>query len=271
MKLTSVLLNFFFLVLISSTGLCVQQDFSYDASGKLKSANYDDVNIQYSYDSNGNLKERTSTGINQPPSITSFSANVTSGNAPLSVAFICQATDQDGIIAEYQFDFDGDGINDLTGNHSGQASYTYSSTGTFSASCTALDDKGASVTSIPITITVTTKSWQDIIDQLNVTSSRRQLYDRFNRCFFIQVTIENQGNALSGPIRMVITDPSIPIKTGVGVGLVPDGYTPDGDPYFELIHEGESLGTGQVLDRLRVNFELQRRRLTYGIRIEQYK
>ena len=68
---------------------------------------------------------------------------------------------------------------------------------------------------------------------------------------------------------MVITNPSIPVKTGVGLGLEPDGTTDEGDPYFIIVPDGEDLGAGEVLQRLRVNFELQRRRLTYGIKAEQ--
>ena len=112
--------------------------------------------------------------------------------------------------------------------------------------------------------------WVDITELLNITHSTRQLYDRIHRCFFIQVTVENPGEeAISGPVRLVITNPSIPVKTGVGVGLDPDGYTDDGDPYFIIVPEDGTLDAGGVLRNLRINFELQRKRLTYGVRVEQ--
>ena len=115
-------------------------------------------------------------------------------------------------------------------------------------------------------------SWQDITDSLTVTHSPRTLYDRRHRCFFVQISIANPGEeAISGPIRMVIINPSIPVKTGVGVGLEPDGTTDEGDPYFIIVPDGGYLGAGESLQNLRVNFNLQRKRLTYGIRIEQFQ
>ena len=111
--------------------------------------------------------------------------------------------------------------------------------------------------------------WKDITEFFNISHSTHPLYDRIHHCFFILVKVENPGDALSGPIRMVITNPSIPVKEGVGVGLDPDGYTEDGNPYFFIVPDGENLEAGETLQGLRVNFQLQRRRLTYGIRIEE--
>ncbi len=114
-----------------------------------------------------------------------------------------------------------------------------------------------------------TPSWQDITEMVT-TSRSRTLYDRIHRAFFVFMDVENtSSDALSGPIRMVIEDPTIPVKTIDGVGLTPDGVTDDGDPYFIIVSEGESLGAGDMLEDLRVNFDLQRKRLNFGIRIEQ--
>ena len=163
-----------------------------------------------------------------------------------------------------------------TGNYSlevkgivnGDTTTTYTCAGTVTEGETV--DVPAVVSAIagPITVDVSTPII-DITELLTITHSRRTLYDRRHRCFFAQITVENPGDALSGPIRMVITDPSIPVKTGVGVGLEPDGYTEEGDPYFVIVPDGESLGAGEVLDHMRVNFNLQRKRLTYGIKVEQ--
>lgn len=209
---------------------------------------------------------------NEPPVIDSFTAEPTSGDAPLTVTFTCEAHDPDGTIASYAWDFDGDGIVDET-SETGTISHKYTDPGTYQATCTVIDDDGESVTSEPLSITVNkpAPSWVDITNTLNITHSRRQLYDRVHRCFFIQVTVENPGDAISGPIRLVITNPSIPVKTGVGVGLEPDGYTAQGDLYFTIVPDGGSLGAGEVLQRLRINFELQRKRLTYGIKVEQLR
>ena len=209
---------------------------------------------------------------NEPPEIDSFTAEPTSGDAPLTVTFTCEAHDNDGSVVEYCFDFDGDGENDQCDDSTNTATFTYNFPGTYQATCTVIDDDEESVTSEPqeITVNEAAPSWVDITDTLNITHSARQLYDRIHRCFFIQVTVENPGEeAVSGPMRLVVTDPSIPVKTGVGVGLEPDGYTDDGDPYFIIVPEEESLDAGDVLRNLRINFELQRKRLTYGIRIEQ--
>ena len=46
---------------------------------------------------------------NKPPVISSFKAEPTEGNKPLRVTFACTATDPDGSISKYYWDFDGDG------------------------------------------------------------------------------------------------------------------------------------------------------------------
>ncbi len=209
---------------------------------------------------------------NEPPVIDSFTAEPTSGDAPLEVTFTCQAHDNDGQVVEYCFDFDGDGEIDQCDDSTNTATHTYNNPGTYQPTCTVIDDNEAQTTSEAVSVTVETPapSWQDITELLNVIHSTRQLYDRIHRCFFIQVTVENPGEeAISGPVRLVITNPNIPVKTGVGVGLDPDGYTEDGDPYFIIVPEEGSLEAGEVLRNLRINFGLQRRRLTYGIKVEQ--
>ncbi len=208
---------------------------------------------------------------NEPPVIDSFTAEPNSGDAPLDVTFTCEAHDNDGQIVSYGWDFDGDGTVDET-SEARTISHTYQDPGTYQVRCTVTDNDGDSVTSESqeITVNKAAPSWVDITDTLNITHSTRQLYDRIHRCFFIQVTVENPGEeVISGPVRLVITNPSIPVKTGVGVGLDPDGYTDDGDPYFIIVPEDGTLDAGGVLRNLRINFELQRARLTYGVRVEQ--
>jgi PKD repeat protein len=90
---------------------------------------------------------------NQPPQITSLTANPTSGYAPLTVTFTCQATDPDGYVTAFRWDFDGDGQIDMTTDHSGYATYTYQTAGTYQATCMAVDDQGA-VASASVTIEV---------------------------------------------------------------------------------------------------------------------
>ena len=90
----------------------------------------------------------------QPPIIDSFTANLTLGNAPLTVSFTCTAIDIDGTIALYKWDFDGDGnVDQITSD--GTVIHTYNTSGTYNAKVTVVDNDGARVVSDPITITVT--------------------------------------------------------------------------------------------------------------------
>jgi hypothetical protein len=89
------------------------------------------------------------------PVIDSFSADTTSGLAPLTVEFTCQASDPGGAIVEYRWDYDGDGAIDETST-SGPVIHTYDAPGTYPALVTVEDSEGALATSNPITITVLT-------------------------------------------------------------------------------------------------------------------
>jgi PKD repeat protein len=90
---------------------------------------------------------------NAPPVIDSFTSDSTSGTTPLTVHFECTAHDPDGFIAEFRWDFNGDGQAD-TSTSQGIAEFTYQTTGVFQASCTVVDDSGAAASSPSIPITV---------------------------------------------------------------------------------------------------------------------
>lgn len=91
---------------------------------------------------------------NISPVIASFAAAPASGTAPLQAGFTAAASDKDGSIASYEWDFDGDGtFADSTGAVS-SASHTYSKAGTYNARVRVKDNGGASVTSDMIRITV---------------------------------------------------------------------------------------------------------------------
>ena len=76
---------------------------------------------------------------NLPPSATA-AADYTSGAAPLTVNFTGTGNDEDGIIANYYWDF-----GDNTGNSSLQnPSYTFNNPGTYNVSFTVTDNGGAS-------------------------------------------------------------------------------------------------------------------------------
>jgi len=206
---------------------------------------------------------------NEPPVIDSFTVDPSSGTAPLEVAVICEATDPDGNITAYEFNPD-DGSAPITSDN-GTFSYTYSIPGSYNATCTAYDSDGASVTSDPVTVTVEEAgpSWNDISEGISYTSSRT-LYDRINRAFFVLIDVTNNTGAdIAGPVRMVLESSSLDLKSGCP-GLEPDGYTDDGKPYFIIVPEGETWDSGETLEDLRLNFVLQRKRLTFELRFEEY-
>ncbi len=86
--------------------------------------------------------------VNTPPAINSFSANPSSGNAPLQVTFSWQINDADGDTLTCQIDVNDDGtpettINNCTNNSNYQ--HTYNQGGNYTARLTVTDTNGASV------------------------------------------------------------------------------------------------------------------------------
>jgi len=91
-----------------------------------------------------------STKPNLPPIIV-VSANPVSGVAPLTVSFSSSAEDADGAIAAYSWNF-GDGAGSSTQQN---PSYTYTTAGTFTATCTVSDDGKPALTAFAtVVITV---------------------------------------------------------------------------------------------------------------------
>jgi len=96
-------------------------------------------------------------------SCTSFLiANSTEGHPPLKVNFICK-NDLEENVKRYEWDFNGDGIIDQTTDIN-TVTHTYSTTGTFYATCKVISNDGWQGTSDPVTITVgVSKSSEDYI------------------------------------------------------------------------------------------------------------
>ncbi len=94
----------------------------------------------------------SSPNQNQYPLITSYKGLPSEGPVPLTVTFTCDAYDPDGSIAEYRWDFDGDGnIDKVSSNNT--VSYTYEEIGTYNAKVIVVDNEGAnSFNQIPITV-----------------------------------------------------------------------------------------------------------------------
>jgi PKD repeat protein len=93
---------------------------------------------------------------NEPPIVTA-SANPTSGAAPLSVSFTSSATDPDGSIVSYQWDFgDGQSSNLQSPMH------TYQTAGSYAAKVTVTDNLGATA-SKTMNINVTGPTLSNIV------------------------------------------------------------------------------------------------------------
>jgi len=94
-------------------------------------------------DSNGEQVTGTVTvTVNNAPPIISANAFPSNGSAPLTVAFSALAQDNEGI-ASYAWDFEGDGIYDLTEVSTTTASHTYSAQGAFQPVLQVTDTLGA--------------------------------------------------------------------------------------------------------------------------------
>lgn len=87
----------------------------------------------------------TITAVNDPPTISSFTATPSSGTAPLLVAFNLAASDVDGAIASVDWDFDGNGVTDQT-TTAFSTTFTYATGGVFNVRATVVDDGGAVAT-----------------------------------------------------------------------------------------------------------------------------
>lgn len=94
------------------------------------------------------------TTSNIAPSVTGSSASPTSGTSPVTVSFSATATDSDGYIASYEWDFDGDGVYDTNSGTVAGATYTYSAAGSYSPKVRVTDNGGLSATASLPAITV---------------------------------------------------------------------------------------------------------------------
>jgi probable HAF family extracellular repeat protein len=110
------------------------------------------------------IGQQVSGGSNQPP-VASFTANPTSGKAPLAVAFDASASsDPDGTIVSYAWAF-GDG----QAGSGKTISHAYASAGAFTATLTVTDNGGLTATAAK-TITVTAGSSILFADSFNDNS-----------------------------------------------------------------------------------------------------
>jgi PKD repeat protein len=84
------------------------------------------------------------------PPVASFSANPTSGTAPLTVTFINNST---GTIDKLEWDFNGDGTVDQTSTDpAAQQTFTFNTAGTYNARLTVTNAAGTDSINVPITV-----------------------------------------------------------------------------------------------------------------------
>jgi len=109
------------------------------------------------------------TSDNAPPVISLLSASDRSGTASLTVDFSVSASDSDGTIKEYNWDFDDNGIIDKT-TSSPSVSHTYNQAGTYTALVRVVDNLGAKSYKT-INITVAKASSTGSLNQNNTGTS----------------------------------------------------------------------------------------------------
>jgi len=130
---------------------------SWESSHGLDLNNPADNNLDRDGDGYTNIEEYInelagnppSGGGNRPPYV-SVASDKTSGNPPLTVQFTATASDPDGQVVGYAWEF-GDGVTSTLTN----PSHTYSTAGSFTAKVTVTDDSGATASAV-MNITVTT-------------------------------------------------------------------------------------------------------------------
>jgi hypothetical protein len=181
--------------------------------------------------------------VNQPPTITSFTATPSSGILPSSgagvlVTFTVDAVDSDGTIVQAQWDFEGNGAVDRVTPEL-TTSFTYTTASTFHPSVTVMDNGGATA-SAATTVTMETPiqaindlitsvqglplnagqktslirkldAASNAIDQGNLTIACNQL-----QAFINQVNDFVQSQRLETDTGNMLIDATQAIKTAIG-------------------------------------------------------
>ncbi len=125
------------------------------------------------------------------PIITSFAAKPTLGPSPLHVKFTCKATDSDGTIEKYQWDF-GDGNQSETDN--GTIQHTYPKDGVYKPKVTVVDNCGGSTSK-------STKIMVGINPELTGKAEEYQFSD-LTKTINIKFRVTNSGNLAAGPFKV---------------------------------------------------------------------
>lgn len=124
-----------------NTGTVATTSFTYTNAGTYNTSVRATDNGGASVVSSG-VTVSVQSSTNQPPVVSSVNPSPGSGMAPLQVTFSTTASDPDGTIVSYEWDFDGNGTYDATTN---PVSYTYNE-GAYTVRVRITDDKGAVAT-----------------------------------------------------------------------------------------------------------------------------
>ncbi len=83
-----------------------------------------------------------STSVNMPPVVSSFTTQKVHGTDGMTIEFDAVASDPDGVITKYDWDFDGNGTIDAT-TATSPATYTFTTEGKYTPTVTVTDNYGA--------------------------------------------------------------------------------------------------------------------------------
>jgi hypothetical protein len=118
---------------------------------------------------------------------------------------------------------------------------------------------GLFTAAVPWSLAQEGTAWEDASGVLSVVSQSPRYFDRVNRRFFSDVTLENtSGGEIEGVFRLVVPTSSIDVKDAAE-------FTGAGEPSFPIF--GNRFAPGEQLT-VRVTFERQRGVLSYSVRPE---
>jgi len=117
----------------------IEDDATENPSMLYSEAGQYDVTLTMTDSAGTEATDTVSITVQGSPAVTA-SANPASGSAPLEVSFSCSATDPDGSIVLYEWDFEGDGAYDWNSTTTCSTTHTYESNGTYVATIRVKDN-----------------------------------------------------------------------------------------------------------------------------------
>ncbi len=127
-----------------------------------------------SADSSGNIAHSANHTLSLPntaPVISDFYSSATRTQPGSTLIFYAEASDPDGFISNFEWDFDGDGVYDSETGSTASASHAYASAGTYSARVRVTDNSSGTAVSSAVTIYVETSSTNQAPTILSFTAS----------------------------------------------------------------------------------------------------